>query len=132
MRAPAAVRRAMVRHALDARPRECCGLLIGRGREILAVYPMVNVAETPDTRYRVDDAAHVELRRLLRRMDPPIGIVGVYHSHPDGDARPSPVDIAEAHYPEWLHVIVGLGGTRPLLRAFRIADGRARPVRLLR
>jgi proteasome lid subunit RPN8/RPN11 len=129
-RLPAAVRRAIVRHAIAARPQECCGFLIGRRRETLAALPMPNVAETPATRFRIDDAAHVEARRLLRRFDPPIEIVGVYHSHPGGAAIPSPVDVAEAYYPDWLYVIVGLGGPRPSLRAFRISHGKARPQRL--
>lgn len=132
VRAPALVRRAIIRHALETRPEECCGFLIGRGREILAVLPMRNVASTPETRYKVDDAAHVDARRVLRRIVPPIGIVGVYHSHPRGAARPSTVDLAEALYPDWLYVIVGLAGRRPDLRAFRIIRGRARSLRLVR
>jgi proteasome lid subunit RPN8/RPN11 len=54
------------------------------------------------TRYRIDDAAHVGLRRVLRGFVPAISIVGVYHSHPAGDAVPSPSDIAEAMYPDWV------------------------------
>jgi proteasome lid subunit RPN8/RPN11 len=54
--------------------------------------------------------------------------VGVYHSHPAGAALPSPRDLAEAHYPEWLFVIVGAAGRS--VRAFRIARGRATRVRV--
>lgn len=88
---------------------------------------MRNVAGS-STRYRIDDAAHIELRRVLRRLTPALEIVGVYHSHPAGDPRASPTDIAEAMYAEWVHVIVGLGGGRAQVRAFRIARGRAREI----
>ena len=132
VRLSAAIRCAIVREALAARPHECCGLLVGRRQTIVAILPMQNVADSTETRFKVDDAAHIEARRMLRRLHPPIEIVGVYHSHPSGAAVPSPVDVAEAHYPDWIHIIVGLGGRRPVLRAFRIVNGRAYQERLAR
>jgi proteasome lid subunit RPN8/RPN11 len=132
IRLPSVLRRAIVREAIAAGSCECCGFLIGRRRDLVAILPMANVAESPETRFKVDDAAHVDARRVLRKLDPPLGIIGVYHSHPRGDARPSATDVAEAYYPEWLYLIVGLGGARPELRAFRIAGGRVRPVALSR
>jgi desampylase len=117
---------AIVRYARAERPKECCGFLVGtRGRVLFAV-AATNVADSR-TRYRIDDALHFELRRTLRRFSPPLGIVGVYHSHPSGDARPSPTDIAEAFYPDWMHVIVGMKGGISV-RAYRIRAGRAESV----
>jgi desampylase len=121
-----AAAQAIVRHARAARPKECCGFLVGtRGRVRFAV-AATNVAAST-TKYRIDDAWHVELRRTLRRFSPPLEIVGVYHSHPSGDARPSPTDIAEAFYPDWTHVIVGLK-RRISIRAYRIRAGRPESV----
>jgi proteasome lid subunit RPN8/RPN11 len=118
---PAAVRQAIRTHADDAYPNECCGLLVGRGRQVLFAVRMQNMANTPQ-RYRVDDRAHIALRKSLRAFRPPLDIVGVYHSHPDGRPEPSRTDLAEAHYAEWVYVIVARGR----LRAFRIAACRAR------
>jgi proteasome lid subunit RPN8/RPN11 len=118
------VRQAIVQHAVDARPRECCGFLLGAGRRVRFAVPMENVAQST-VRYRIDDRAHIDLRRVLRTVRPRLEIVGVYHSHPAGDARPSPTDIAEAAYPSWAHVIVGLRPRRPVVRAFAIRHGRA-------
>lgn len=115
--APAAVRRAMILHARREQPNECCGFLLGRGSRIQYALPMQNVSASA-TRYRIDDAAHIVLRRWLRGMSPPLSIVGVYHSHPAGDAEPSDTDVREAMYPEWVYVIVGLRGDRPAVRAF--------------
>ena len=89
--------------------------------------PMDNAAASP-VRFRIDDRAHIELRRSLRRARPPLRILGVYHSHPAGVAWPSASDVAEAHYPDWVHLIVGLGGGRAALRGFRIRNGRIHPV----
>ncbi|ODS53268.1 MAG: hypothetical protein ABS36_15220 [Acidobacteria bacterium SCN 69-37] len=124
---PSALRQAMVAHARAAAPIECCGLLVGVGRRVMSLVPMRNVVESP-TRFRIDDRAHIALQRALRAT-PALSIVGVYHSHPTGPSRPSPTDIAEAHYRGWLHVIVSLAG-RPRVRGFVIEDGRAWPARL--
>jgi proteasome lid subunit RPN8/RPN11 len=125
MEGAATVRRAMIAHARRENPNECCGFLLGRPREILYAVPMRNVAASR-TRYRIDDRAHIALRRALRPIAPALEIVGVYHSHPAGDPVASPTDVAEAMYPEWVHVIIGLRGGRARVQAFRIANGRAR------
>lgn len=111
------------------RPLECCGLLVGSARRLEYAVPMPNVLQSA-TRYRIDDGEHVGLRRALRRFTPALSIVGVYHSHPKGDAQPSATDIAQAMYPEWCYVIVGLESSRPTVRAFRIKSGRATDLRI--
>ena len=80
---PRALRQRLVDRAREAHPRECCGLLVGRGRRVDYAVAMPNVDRRP-ARFRVSDAAHIELRRLLRTFMPPLQIVGVYHSHPAG------------------------------------------------
>ena len=119
---PRPVRHAIVSHARQDRPFECCGFLIGASARVMFAMPMANV-EKSRVRYRIDDRAHIELRRVLRGVRPALSILGVYHSHPAGDAWPSETDLAEALYPEWMYVIVGLEGRRSSLRAFRIRKG---------
>jgi [CysO sulfur-carrier protein]-S-L-cysteine hydrolase len=126
---PRSVRLAIVDHARRERPMECCGFILGSPSRVMFVVPMANVQRS-EVRYRIDDRAHIDLRRMLRDVRPALSIIGVYHSHPAGDPWPSETDIAEASYPDWVHVIVGLRGRRPVLRGFRIRHGRARPVRL--
>ena len=130
VRLPAAVRAAIVQHARREAPRECCGFLIGSGRRIQFALPLANVDSRPESRYRIDDRQHIEVRRWLRRIAPPLGIVGVYHSHPNADARPSVADRAEAHYPEWVHAIVSLKNGREHIGLFEIVRGRARRLRV--
>lgn len=123
--------RAVVLHARRARPREACGLLVGAGARVAFAVPIRNIARGR-TRFRLDPAEHIALRRVLRAVTPAVEILGVYHSHPRGAARPSDTDVAEALYPTWVHLIVGLAGRTPAVRAFRIARGRIHRVRLLR
>jgi proteasome lid subunit RPN8/RPN11 len=125
---PAAVRRALVAHARRERPRECCGLLVGASGRVVFAVPARNVDPAPATRYRVDPRQHLEWQRMLRHAAPPLDIVGVYHSHPRGDAAPSVSDITEAHYDDWVYVIVGLRARAAQVRAFRIRRGRVRAV----
>jgi proteasome lid subunit RPN8/RPN11 len=109
---PRSVRQAIVEHARRDAPRECCGFLIGSGRRVAFAVALPNVAARPTVRYRIDDRHHIAIRRWLRHFRPKIEIVGVYHSHPRGDASPSSTDRAEWHYPGWASVIVGLKNGR--------------------
>lgn len=129
---PGAVRRAMVAHARRECPLECCGLLVGRHGDVIAAVPLANVAANPETRFRIDDREHIALRRTLRRFAPPLDILGVYHSHPEGPPVPSPRDIREAYYPEWIYVVVGLSGSRAQVRGFSLSRNGMLPVRLSR
>ena len=128
---PRSVREAIVDHARHDQPLECCGLLLGHGTRIVAAVPMRNVLASP-TSFRIDDQAHISLRRAIRGAVPPVELIGVYHSHPAGPARPSVTDLVEAHYAEWLHIIVGLSGRRARVRGFALTVDRSRmwPVRL--
>jgi len=129
MKLPGAVRAAIVAHARRERPQECCGLLLGKGRTVEFAVAMRNVAASA-TRYRIDDAAHIELRRVLRGVRPRLEIVGVYHSHPSGPAKPSSTDVDEAMYPEWIYLIVGFDRQRAQVRAFQIRRGKVRTVQI--
>lgn len=127
---PRAVRSAIIQHARREAPRECCGFLIGSGRRVQFALPLKNVDSRPEVRFRVDDRQHIEVRRWLRQLAPPLEIVGVYHSHPQADAHPSASDMAEAHYPGWVFAIVSLKSSREDIGLFEIVRGRARRLRV--
>ncbi len=106
---------ALAEAAADAAwPEEACGLLVGRrgtdGVVIETAVPTPNRADAGERhrRFLVDPAMHAALQRRLRGTE--ARIVGVFHSHPQGPARPSAHDLA-APLPEgWVMVI--LGGAR--------------------
>jgi len=107
---------AILRHAERANPSECCGVLVGRGDEILQALAARNVADDPN-RYVLDPADHITIRRNARAAG--LAVVGFYHSHPHSAARPSATDQAEATYPDHLYLIVGADG----VRLFRLTGG---------
>ena len=117
----ASVLAALTAHARDAAPDECCGLLVGTAARVDECVRARNVAASP-VRFQVDPADHFALRRRLRGTSR--SIVGAYHSHPRTPARPSPTDVAEAHYPEFVNLIVSLMDDEPEIRAYRIAGSR--------
>jgi [CysO sulfur-carrier protein]-S-L-cysteine hydrolase len=116
-------------HAAADAPIECCGLLVGTPSLIDESVPTPNMAGSP-VRFQVDPRHHFELQRSLRGSDR--SIVGSYHSHPASEPVPSPSDVAEAYYPEFVHVIVSLASPGdPEIRAFRIRSGNVATVDLV-
>ncbi len=123
-----AVVEAMVAHARAEAPNECCGLLVASQGRIDECVPARNVFTSP-TRYRIDPAQHFAVLRRLRGTAR--AVVGAYHSHVRTAARPSPRDIAEAHDPDLLYVIVSLqDADHPDVRGYRIRSGQVQEVRL--
>lgn len=119
-RLPESAARTIIEHACLERPRECCGLLIGRGDEIAEAVPVANLAAEPG-RFLLDPESHIRIRRNVRARG--LAVVGFYHSHPSSPAVPSARDVAEAADEDALHLIVSLEGDAPVVRAFAIARG---------
>lgn len=105
-----------------AYPRECCGLFAGTRDDIgdiavTRIRASANMAtndpaDRPD-RFEIDPEIRFELMRDIGefdRLDDTTGehIVGHYHSHPDGPARPSAFDLEMAFEPDlfWLIIVV--------------------------
>ena len=114
-------------------PSECCGLLIGSVRmgepAVEASVRTRNIRKSA-TRYQVDPAQHFAAIRHARAEGREI--IGAYHSHPQSAPIPSPTDVAEATYPDFVYLIVSLlDAGHPEVRAFRIDGGRFTAVPLV-
>jgi proteasome lid subunit RPN8/RPN11 len=114
------IRAAIIAHARDGLPNECCGLLLARDGVIVEAVRARNALDSP-TAYVLDPEDHFAAIRRGRREG--LSVVGAYHSHPRSPAVPSPRDVAEAHDPDLLYVIVSLEGPEPAVRAWRIVNG---------
>lgn len=123
--APALLEQLMALSAAAA-PLEACGLLVGRGDDLVRAVPARNADASP-TRYTVAPEDHFAALRAARADG--LEVVGAYHSHPAGAAVPSATDRAEAS-PDFLYVIVGL--QPPAVRAWRLVAGNFVPVSLVR
>ena len=64
--------------------------------------------------------------RTANDIGAPIG--ALFHSHPTGAAYPLATDVVTDVDRDWVHLIVGLAGKVPVLRAFRVGTGGVRPV----
>ncbi len=113
-------------HARSEAPLECCGLLLGRAGRIEESVRARN-ALASRTRFLIEPEDHFAALRHARQLG--LEILGAYHSHPRGDAVPSPRDLDEATDPELLHLIVGL--PQGTLRAYRLSDRNFRLVELV-
>lgn len=121
IRLAAGRRDAIVAACSTALPDEGCGLLLGRrdgpAAEITAVLPADNTLASPH-RYEIAPEAVLAAERRARADG--LLLLGAWHSHPDGQAVPSPTDRAEA-WPDWCYLIVGLATPdHPELRAWRL------------
>ena len=113
----------MVGHCLDGLPLEACGLLGGQPNpaRALVCYPTGNAAASAKL-YTVEPRDFLRADRDAegRGME----IIGVFHSHTHTDAYPSPTDVAQAPDPGWHYVLVSLRDIAPVVRSFRIVDGK--------
>ncbi len=119
---PDEIQAGMMAHAEWAHPNEACGLLAGGGEVIEMVFCLSNRDASP-TRYTIDPHEHYGAMRFAEACG--WDIVGAWHSHPNGDAVLSNVDVAESPGGEWITVVVGNGRlTGSPIRAYR-TDGPA-------
>lgn len=98
-------------------------MLAGRDGIITAIYPAANASDAPNS-YEI---APVDLFRLIRQMRAlELELLGIYHSHPAGENRPSSRDIERAYYPDAAYFILSPMPDAPqAIRAFSIRGGRA-------
>lgn len=70
--------------------KECCGLLLGRDGVVERVELTANVAAQPSRSFEIEPIALIAAEKRARKDGP--DIVGYFHSHPNGLARPSNTD----------------------------------------
>ena len=117
MRCDARIREAIADAARREAPRECCGLLLGSADAIVEAVSVANISPHIG-RFELDPAGHIRVRREARRRG--LLVVGVFHSHVNTPAAPSPRDLAEAAYPEYLCGIVSLRSSDAEFRLFEL------------
>lgn len=85
---------AMLAAARAEHPREACGLLLGEGEHIRMATQAPNVHPEPHRHFEIDPTALIAAHKAAREGGP--AVVGYWHSHPNGLARPSDTDAAHA------------------------------------
>ena len=124
MELPKQYAEAIVQHALEDDPNECCGILAGKDGQVLQLFRMTNAEHSP-FRYSMEGK---ELLRVLTEIDDKgWEMMGIYHSHTHSPAYPSATDVRLATWPDAYYLLVSLTNKAdPDLRAFLISDGEVR------
>ena len=106
MEIPAEIRDAMVQHALEENPNECCGILAGAGGIVLHHYRITNTQRSP-YRYEMDGLeVHLTEREVEENG---WEFLAFYHSHTHSPAYPSSTDIRlAANWPDPYYLIISL------------------------
>ena len=90
-------------------PAECCGLIEGGWEDaiahVFALHPATNIAAGRN-RFEIDPADHFNALRAAR--DAGHGLIGCYHSHPNGVAEPSAHDLGGAGEDGFVWLIAAL------------------------
>lgn len=113
----------VLNHTRSNPEQECCGLLAGRDSVVTHVLKAHNAAENPEIAYEI---APRELFQLMRKVrEAGLELLGIYHSHPNGDNEPSARDVERAYYPDAAYFILSARtDARNAIRAFSIREGR--------
>jgi proteasome lid subunit RPN8/RPN11 len=111
--------------ALANYPHEACGLLVGRATRAATVVersePARNLAvDRLADRYLLDPDDFYAADQAARRDG--LDIVGVWHTHPDHPAQPSPTDL-EAAWPGLSYLIVSVAAPGVVERRAWRLDG---------
>ena len=113
---------AMIAHARETAPEECCGLIGGVWEtRAVTLYRLRNVTPHPQSAY---EAAPEDLFAAQRQMrERGEDLLAIYHSHPRAsDPSPSDTDVRLAYYPSAKYLIIGLGGLEAVVKAFSISE----------
>ncbi len=86
----------ILKHSLEVFPKEACGLLAGKGDEILKLYRLRNV-DNSEVTYSLDPAEQLNAMKQMEKDG--LGLVAIYHSHTGSPAFPSSTDVARAFFP---------------------------------
>ncbi|MDQ3686195.1 MAG: M67 family metallopeptidase [Acidobacteriota bacterium] len=120
-------------HSEREYPHECCGLLIGRiesdgrTRIVVETYPVANTFAEEERHHRmlIEPLEYARAERLYSKRG--LGVVGNYHSHPDGSAVPSQFDLEHlAPWPTMSYIIVSVREGKAVdLRSWELAIDRS-------
>jgi proteasome lid subunit RPN8/RPN11 len=98
---PDDIRTAIAQHLVACYPREGCGVLVGARANATRIViheaaGLPNRSEQAGDRFEIDPLAYLKLEQRLTHDGGKYSVVGFFHSHPDGPAQPSHIDLEMA------------------------------------
>ncbi|MCM8799435.1 MAG: M67 family metallopeptidase [Candidatus Omnitrophica bacterium] len=113
-------------HSKKEFPREACGILAGKNKEVKRVYKVTNIEKNPYL-FFMDPKEQLKIMNQINTSG--LKILGIYHSHTDGSVYPSTRDIELAFYPKVSYLIVSLKDNLQI-KSFKIKEGRFKEERI--
>lgn len=108
----------LIHHLSTVYPQEGCGFVAGSHGRATHIYPIPNQLHSP-THYQMAPQAQISTLYAIEAAHKQL--LAIYHSHPNSPPVPSATDIAQAAYPQAMHLIVSLQNkTNPIIRGYRI------------
>ena len=114
---------AMIAHARETAPEECCGL-IGGISETQSGHSLSSSQRHPESRIRLTKQ---RLKISSPRSDRCANAAkncwpSITPIHAQSDPSPSETDVRLAYYPSAKYLIIGLGGIEAVIKAFSISE----------
>ena len=79
----------LAQHAESQKPNESCAVLFGNDDRVLDIVLTENIAKSP-TSFTISAEELIKVYGMEKTKK--MNIIGIFHSHPDSDARPSKTD----------------------------------------
>jgi proteasome lid subunit RPN8/RPN11 len=119
----------LIAQAQQDAPNETCGIIGGKERRAVKIFPLKNVDGEPRIRYNCEPQQLLQAMREIE--DGGWEHLAIYHSHPASPAYPSATDIARAFYPDAVYLLISLmNPEQAALRGFRIVEGKVEEITL--
>ena len=109
----------MLAQAKAEAPIEACGILAGKDGTVEKFYKMTNADKSCD-HFTMTPEEQFKVVKDMRGAG--LGMLAIYHSHPESPARPSAEDIRLAFMPDVVYVILSLQDDEPVTKGFLIED----------
>ena len=120
MELPRLYAEAMIEHAREEEPNECCGVLAAANGQVVKHYRITNVEHSP-YRYSMDGKELLATYREIEDNGWDLGVI--YHSHTHSAAYPSATDVRLATWPDADYLLISLmDEDNPDLRNYSIVD----------
>ncbi len=104
---------------IKAHPTEDCGLLSGLVLDgsylVDGLWPSNNLLAHLPGRFEVDPGVRLQAEKACRAQGK--RMLGHWHSHPNGLASPSAIDLAQAYEPDLIWLILGCNGEKVVSEA---------------
>ncbi len=114
---PSSIYHQLLEQARKAYPLEMVGILAGTKQE-LQILPLDNIAANPDREFMADPESLLFALKHLRTQN--LELLALYHSHPNGPAKPSQTDFLEA---KWDVPMLIVDAKNQVIRAWQLETG---------